>query len=407
MIKHILFLTSLLCLPFVVMCRPPDIRPHSKNCNYNGASSGTIVKLTCRGKGHDHGSALVDAKKAAAFTVASRMFHEGADRAKFSMVEHRFFKTYPTFIQACRTDGTIQQDDDGSVVVLAYCNVDRNQVLAFLKDHGVINPQETREQIGNPVVAVTAKWETHDEQWNEFTKNAAAEFLTSRQYNALDLSSGTKNLKTLERKVLNSDNIPIDKKYRAAMMMGADVFIELAVKNDIKGPNVRGVSAIKAYETTTGQLLGSSSAFGREYPLAVTGSQQKTVKESIQGAMEKVLNHVMGKWRDDVVKGNRYYITLAGQLNAVEEMGDHINLKLRGVPGVGNVKCPIITAQRMICTLRYKGDVAELRLNVSAALRRSPGVRSVSRSIATRKFFLFLINHGGASANPDSLPPGL
>lgn len=390
------------------MCRPPDIRPTSKNCNYNGAASGTIVKLTCRGKGHNFGTALEDAKKAAAFTVASRMLQEAPDRAKFAMVEHRFFRTYPSFIQACRSDGTIQQDDDGSVVVLAFCNVDRHQVATFLKDHGVVNAQETREQIGNPVVAVTIKWEqTHDEQWDEFTKSAAAEFLTSRQYNALDLSSGTKNLKALEQKVLSSDNIPIDKKYRAAMMMGADVYVELAMKNDVKGPNVRGVAAVKAYETTTGRLLGSSSSFGREYPLAVAGSQQKTIKESIQGAMEKVLTQVMGYWRSDVPKGNRYYITLAGQLNAVEEMGDHINLKLRGVPGVANVTCPTITAQRMICTLRYKGDVAELRLNLGAALRKAPGVRSATRSIATRKFFLFLINHGGASANPDALPPGL
>ncbi len=405
--KKLSFVVLLAFVPMLTMCRPADVRPHFKNCNYNGASSGTVVKLTCRGKGDNHGTALTDARKAAAFTVASRMLMSGADRAKFSMIERRFFLAHRNFVRSCTTNGTIQQDDDGSVLVMAFCNVDRTQVVAFLKDNGVINPQQTREDVGNPTVAVVTKWSTHDESWNELVKNSASEFLTSRKYNALDLSSGTKNLKTLEQKILKSDNIPIDKKYRAAMMMGADVYVELAARNDIKGPNVRGIAAVKAYETTTGRLLASSSSFGRQYPLSIAGAQQKTVKESIQNAMEKVLTQVMGYWRDDVPKGNRYYITLAGQLNAVEDMSDHINLKLKRIPNVTNVKCPTITQQRMICTFRSKGDVAELRLNIKTALRRSPGVRSVSRRIATRKFFLFTINHSAPSGSPDSLPPGL
>lgn len=393
-----------------LMCHPPSLSPISKICRYDGAHSGTVVKVRCTGIGYNHATAEIDAKKAASWYVVSRILSTPYERERFSTISNSFYKRYNTFVGKFDTDGTIQQNDSGQSQIEASMEVNRQQIIAFLTDNGIVNPQRTMEKIGNPTVAVYAKWKTHHDAWDPWVRNAANEYLTSRKYNAIDLASGMKKLQGLAQRVLRIDGVPGDEKNRAAMVMGADVFIEIVAHNEGENtPHVRGIASIKAYETTTARLLGSSSAVGRRYPRRETGSEFTTVKEAIQNATDNVLEHVMSYWKDDVSKGNRYFVMLAGNLNKVEDMGDHINLKLRGFPEFAEVQCPTITEHRMMCTFRSKKDLPYVRLNARSVIGSAPGVSSIYRSIATRKFFLFLINHKTATAggNPDELPPGM
>ncbi len=379
--------------------------PISKMCTYEGSHSGNMVKVRCTGIGYDDTSAMIDAKKAASWYVVSRILKTREERERFSKISQEFYKRYNTFVASVHTDGKIEVDDDGRILVKAILEVNRGHIIEFLKDFGVTDHQEMLEEIGNPTIAVVARWKTHDQAWNAFVLNAAKEYLTERRYNAIDLQDGIRNLDKLGQKILKLEGLPGDPKTRAAMMMGADIFIKVSAHNRVSGPYVKGVASIIAYETTTGRLLGSSSAFGKEYPLRA-GRQFQTVKQAIQNAMDNVLQQVLGYWKGDVVKGNRFFVIIAGNLG--EDTGDYISLQLKRTKGFSEVKCPLITEKRVHCTFRSKIELPELRIKLKETLRSVRNIKKLHRAIATRKFFLFIANFDSSKdTDPDSLPLSL
>ncbi len=395
-------------LPFLAMCRKPvNVAPVSKICRYDGAESGTMVKVICTGIGDSQETAFIDAKKAATWFVLSKLLRTSYERQRFGMIEQAFYRRYNTFLNKATTDGTYTQGDDGNAHVEAKISVNREAIVAFLKDKGIINPDQLREAVGNPTVAVVSKWKTRDPRWEAQIQSAASEFLTSRSYNTIDLSSGMKKLNKFTQALLKSENLPIDKKFRASLAMGADVYLEVSAWNQNKGASTKGAARVKAYETTTGRLLGDASAFGKEYPRD-NQREFQTVKEAVQNATEKTLTALMTYWRKDAVQGNRYFIVLAGKLDAVEDMGDLLSLRIQKIPGVRNFKRITMTAQRMTITLQSKANQVEMSLNLKQTLRKAPGVQDLKLPIATRKFFLFVINsQQKISSDSDQLPPGL
>ena len=402
--RSIWFLALALIVPFFNQCRPQNILPISKECTYNGAHSGTTVKMICTGIGHNHASAFIDAKKAAMWHIASPLLQTPEQRSRFSFLAKEYYKRHNTFFNKARADDRILQDDEGRVRVRTYLQVNRAAVVKYFKDNGFKTPAATRKKVGNPTIAITTTWKTVLPNWRSFVRNSANEFLTSRKYNAIDLTSGMKKLNALQNKVLKLDGIPVDKKFRAAMMMGADIYIEIAGWNDAKGAHIKAAASIKAYETTTGRLLGSSTGFGERYPKD-NQNGYRTIKEAIQNTVNKVLNHVNGYWTSDAQHGNRYYLALAGKLDSVPDMTDLLALRIKKMKGVTNFKRPIATKKRMVIHFHSKMDQLEMSLALKRVIRGASGVKKMDLPVTTRKFFLFVINP--PSSSDDKLPDGI
>lgn len=409
--KRWLSLLALIAVsPMLQMCRPAITGPISKICRYEGAERGESVMLQCQGIGADHTGAVIDAKKAASFYVASRILKSAQDRERFGSVERSFYGRYNSFLNDVRPDKEMRLDDEGRAVVRVRLQVNRNEVVKFLKDFGVIKDETPDVKVGKPSVGVVIRWKvkTKDPAWNELARNAAAEFLTERGYNAVDTGSGVRKMNALEQRVVKSQNLPMDEEYRASLMMGADIMIEVTVWNQSKGNSTKGAAAVKAFESTTKRLIGSSSAFGEEYPLD-NQREFQTMKQAIQSAVERVLDQVNGYWQRDAVAGNRYYVIIAGNLNSTPDLADTISVNLKKMPGVSEFNRETATSSRVIVYFQSKLDNVEMSLALKRTLRETQGVAFLKVPISTRKFFLMTINHKQnlSSKDPDSLPSGI
>lgn len=408
--RWIPFLALVAVAPWLVMCRPAFNGPVSRICRYEGASRGESVLLQCQGIGSNHTSAVIDAKKAASWYVASRVLKSAQDRERFGSVERSFYSRYNSFLNDVRPDKEIRLDDEGRAVVRVRLQVNRNEVMKFLKDFGVIENATPDVKVGKPSIGVAIRWKvkTKDPAWNELARNAASEFLTERGYNAVDTSTGVKKMNALELRVVKSQNLPMDEEYRASLMMGADIMIEVTVWNQSKGNTTKGAAAVKAYETTTKRLIGSSSAFGEEFPLD-NQREFQTMKQAIQSAVERVLDQVNGYWQRDAVVGNRYYVIIAGNLNTSPDLADTLSVNLKKMKGVAEFNRVTATSSRLIVQFQSKFDNVEMSLALKRTLRGTQGVGFLKVPISTRKFFLITVNHKQnlSSKDPDSIPAGI
>jgi hypothetical protein len=377
-------------------CPRPSVLPISKMCTGDGATGGNTVRVICTGIGQDMTGAIIDAKKAAMFHVVKNNLKTTKARMNFSMVARSFYVRYNSFVKNVQHDGTYATNDDNMAQVKARITVDRAQVMSFLKDRGVINMVRVRKTIGNPTVAIKSRWTTKDTSWEARIHAAANDFLVSRKYNVVDVDSGAKKLNKVAQVVLKQQGIPGDKSARAAMLLGADVIFEVSATVETKGGDVKGEVSIKAYETTTRRLIGSSTGFGRTYPV---GAQREklTVTEAIQNTMQKVLVQVMNYWQSDVRDGNRFYIMIAGKLDAVQDMNDIMTLRIKRMRGVSSYKRTVSTKGRLILTLQSKMDQLEMSLTLKQTLRGCPGVKSLSVPLTTRKMFIIAINKSASS----------
>lgn len=408
--RWIPFLALVCIAPMLAMCRPAYNGPISRICRYEGAERGESVLLQCQGIGSNHSDAVIDAKKAASWYVASRVLKSAQDRERFGSVEKSFYSRYNSFLNDVRPDKEIRLDDTGRAVVRVRLQVNRNEVMKFLKDFGVVANTTPDAKVGKPSIGVVIRWKvkTKDPAWNELARNSAAEFLTERGYNAVDTSTGVRKMNALERRVVKSQNLPMDEEYRASLMMGADIMIEVTVWNQSKGTTTKGAAAVKAYETTTKRLIGSSSAFGEEYPLD-NQREFQTMKQAIQSAVERVLDQVNGYWQRDAVTGNRYYLIIAGNLNTSPDLADTISVNLKKINGVAEFNRVTATSSRVIVQFQSKMDNVEMSLALKRTLRSTQGVAFLKVPISTRKFFLITVNHKQniSSKDPDSIPSGI
>ena len=68
----------------------------------------------------------------------------------------------------------------------------------------------------------------------------------------------------------------------------------------------KGVVGCRAYETTTGRLLGTETGYSQERPVA----DAVLIEEALNDAIDKVLSRVTAYWKSDLQLGVQYKILL-------------------------------------------------------------------------------------------------
>ena len=98
-----------------------------------------------------------------------------------------------------------------------------------------------------------------------------------------------------------------DYSYLLALSIGSDVYISYNItigSRTIGTSTVRkAVVACRAYETTTGRLLGTETGYSKERP---TASDAILIEEAMNEAIDKVLNRIVNYWKKDIVNGVQY-----------------------------------------------------------------------------------------------------
>ena len=94
-----------------------------------------------------------------------------------------------------------------------------------------------------------------------------------------------------------------DPAYQLALAMGTDIYFVYAGQVT----NGKASVSVKAYETTTGRLLGTETGYSATRP---GSSMEPLVEEAVSDAVDKVLQRVRNYWAADLKSGIQYRLVL-------------------------------------------------------------------------------------------------
>jgi len=101
-----------------------------------------------------------------------------------------------------------------------------------------------------------------------------------------------------------------DYSYLLALSIGSDIYISynVAIESRKLGSSTvkKGIVGCRAYETTTGRLLGTETGYSPER----TAPDAVLIEEAMHDAIDKVLSRVTAYWKEDMRQGVQYKIIL-------------------------------------------------------------------------------------------------
>ena len=98
-----------------------------------------------------------------------------------------------------------------------------------------------------------------------------------------------------------------DYSYLLALSIGSDVYVSYNISittRKVGTSNVkRAVVGCRAYETTTGRLLGTETGYSKERPLSASAA---LIEEAMGDAVDKVISRIINYWKADIKQGLQY-----------------------------------------------------------------------------------------------------
>jgi hypothetical protein len=131
--------------------------------------------------------------------------------------------------------------------------------------------------------------------------------LTAKQYEVL-VPQQMEQLNTLNDAQLMLGDRQEDIAYKLALSIGSDVYITYSGAYENSGYNTKRFSmVVRAFETTTGRLLGAETGYsqGRQ------GESLMSIEEAMNGAIDAVLGRIDAYWREDMTRGVQYKLLIS------------------------------------------------------------------------------------------------
>lgn len=195
--------------------------------------------------------------------------------------------------------------------------VNVGQMKADLVSRGVlVSTADLAEVLGLPQIMVIPEvpkgenaleaMETHPE-----LKSAARtieSYLTQRRYDVIvpQQQDFLNNYYQTFQAISNQDE---DQSYKLALSVGTDIYITYAVEvgSSYVGStdNRKAAVSVRAFETTTGRLLGTETGYSQPRP---AGMDEAVTEEAIHDAIDKVLSRIDAYWKDDTQRGVQYKV---------------------------------------------------------------------------------------------------
>ncbi|MBU1635835.1 hypothetical protein KJ762_15205 [bacterium] len=98
-----------------------------------------------------------------------------------------------------------------------------------------------------------------------------------------------------------------DYSYLLALSIGSDVYVSynISISTRIVGTSdvKKAVVGCRAYETTTGRLLGTETGYSQERPSATNAA---LIEEAMSDAVDKVISRIINYWKTDLKLGIQY-----------------------------------------------------------------------------------------------------
>ncbi|NPA39611.1 MAG: hypothetical protein GXO57_04115 [Thermodesulfobacteria bacterium] len=318
----IFFLYS--CASKKVCMLPQSLEPISHQAQFVEASSPTEYLIYAKGKGCTVMQAQKDAEKAALWFVLYDMSNPliqtplGKDKAK--VVENTVFKNPEVFIDWISQPKS-KEKEEGCVVMGYLIKVNVGRLKKFLVEKGVItSTQALARKVGLPFIAVLP---TSKSSYDNFAATVVQEYLQDRGYEVFVPQAQTKVEKLIKKVAMLEGNV--DPFYMEALQVGSDVFIKVKtfVSKEVKYGKTFFKASVegKAYETTTGKLLGAATGFS---PERETLSPETVIQEATNDMADKILRQVRTSWLNEVKYGKPFKLVIFSTSNLFPEVEESI-----------------------------------------------------------------------------------
>lgn len=265
--------------------------------------------------------AKLDARRAALYYLllsgTDPILGQQAERDAFANIQEAFFEknmvlSFITYEDAVPIENVYLSRKTGLRVVLEL-KLNREAIVAKLEQFGIVMTKDTvLELVGNPYIMVLPAVGPDENpiEWLQTKKpikhgaGVIQSLLTARQYDVIvpDQQQFLNELNTNQFSVANNDD---DIAYQLALSVGSDIYIDfdIATAKGGYGTTQRSVT-VRAFETTTGRLLGSETGYSQ----ARQGQDFVSIEEAMLEAINNVLTRVSKYWKRDIANGIQYKV---------------------------------------------------------------------------------------------------
>lgn len=274
--------------------------------------------------------AIEDARKAAVYLVllggTDPLISTADEKAKFQTQQGFFFdmnniNRYVTWEESSILR-KVSINDGRGVKVTKRFKVNKDLISKDLETYGIRQATaELASSLGNPFIMVIPAVEKGQNPIDLLRSNAVLKhgatviesFLTQRKYDVV-VPEQTETLNNLNAAQLNLGDRQDDYAYQLALSIGSDVYITYSGTVQDQGYGTeRYAVEVRAYETTTGRLLGSETGYSQ----ARKGDTMISIEEALNGAIDNVLTRINNYWKTDLQVGVQYKVVIS--------IGTHFN----------------------------------------------------------------------------------
>jgi hypothetical protein len=305
--------------------------PVSQQATFVETYSPAEVTIQATGLGKNDKAAIIDLRKCAVNFVLNLgtdpLLNTDGAKAQFSGMAEEFFvpQNVDKYISwesdkvVSALKSRLPNGKEGMKITKAV-RVNKKLLTDDLAAKGIIKSSgELADVIGMPTIMVipeVVKGQTPLEVFdnNPLAKHAAAvieSYLTARKYDVL-VPKAVDQINEMTKLHGEIKGTEEDPGYQLALALGSDVYIVFA---GLVHQSNKVTLQIKAYETTTGRLLGTETGYSASRP----GPAEPLVEEAINSAIDKVLQRLVNYWQDDVKKGIQYKLIFKSISGPIDE----------------------------------------------------------------------------------------
>ncbi len=293
--------------------------PNSREAIFIENYSPTEVILRAKGMGKDVDAAELDAKKAGVYFMLydyqDKILQSDAEIEAFKAIENEFFdiKNINLYITFMGNDVLSRVKTSSGVRIEKIIRINIEKLTKDLQDRGVlVSRQKLQEVAGNPFIMVIPEVPKGvspiEKLQNDRNYKKGAEvieaFLTTKKYE-VQVPEQMEVLNEYVQSQSELKNVEDDIAYQLALSIGADIYITYNVSIDVTNLGKQAIVGIRAFETTTGRLLGTETGYSPRRPGA---SDPAIIEEAMNDAAGKVLQRISAYWKEDISNGKQFKV---------------------------------------------------------------------------------------------------
>jgi nucleoid DNA-binding protein len=327
------------------------------------------TEVIARGTWDHVEGAIVEAKMNAMWAVINTLAQTDEEKRKVEANKVKIFSNPDKYV---RQEGGIKRTrtPDGRINVEMKVIVRKKLLEDDLVSAGLIQKrEEIIEVLENPSIVVIPDEKVKNQGWVEFGVNEVNSYFTTKKFEILNPDTIDK-LYQMAEQIGIIEGLPQDPAAKIALSVGADIYVVVEGKFEEgqvgKDRTTKAAASLKAFETTTGRLIGSSTGFSKEV-IAGPGKDRVTLSEAIRDAADKLITQIMDYWKSDIKKGKQFLIFVYGNFENLQRQAD-ITSAIKNISA--DYKREVASKNLMTFRVWYKGKSDEIIFSLQDELSK-------------------------------------